>query len=1162
MKNNKKMTLKTKDEKRRLAFEKRNVKKEQNLAHYGAEGGSALVMAKTADFNRRFIAAVLALVFAISCLVIGVNFAGRADDSEATEIVDGYAMHTKADNGLALSKGLKSNRDGTYDIRLEAYSIGTTKTYTEQIPTDYVLIADQSGSMSTNDVPTGYNNGTTKNWKVSDGANAYYYKETDANGVDHYYRVYRKYGDMYEYHAPDTVYTGNCIGNLSWFQREQVQDLGAASEYYYNPALDTSDMKTGVSTDNRMYPVLVSSQGAALSYWIRFRFTDINGTTYALKYPDNPYYKSPTGGLFGPGDWWGPVPYNSKGLLVGANNACKALSGNNNERYTYGEFLGITTGMYVRQVLFSRHNDYSQLAYRDDNGVEHLLIDATYCNSNGTPIGGACGANGVPSQNHTSTTEAYWNGTLYTASGMTTRLNALKAAMNEFINTVADQQNEDGSKPNHRVAIVGFAGEDSNNTELLTGINLDTSASNKTGYRYFRNETTTQRYKEALLDVTDSVQLQKLRNAVQALDSNGGTEGQYGFYMAKNILDQRELTKFTTKGNKVVDRLTIVVYFTDGTPGNYENDNQYAYGNEVIDAAHQIKTDSKIPNAEIYSIGTFGFADSEPLVYEKYTGNNDEYKFDPDYVKTLSGTWNSGYMYRLWLRNTQGYGDVASDTVYDYMRTITTEYKGATQFVDPSWYGTGTKSDNGNYLNMVDRVRGDPDPNGLRRYFLCTDLSALSRVFTTIGSEQSGASTTVDLNDGYLYDELSTFFSRDELAQDDLLVETFKPNYGANDKIQSWTQTDSSGVEARWNDEKTGVTVTGFNYSDHYVSKTAPNPEKVRLTIRGVKTIITGSEFPSNNNNSGIYAKDEPVAVAAFPIPKTSRYKYTLQTTGANTKPDVTVKFKLTNGAELVNGETYGDLYFTGGYATWPDAENGSTIIFEDVPDNYILKAVVENRDTSGAYTYTLTVNGADKEFSAQDDEKPIDVTHRDSIIKVNSVANSRTVTIKEAVDNSAYASESDKFTPTVYLVPTGDVSVLSDTQRYGTWTLVEGTDYYTTDTVRAIQADSDDRIDLTIPAGWKLIVDQGSQNNYNVLEKNYTPENGNATQFSNGEEITINDNTTIVITNTRPSIPVEGINNSFNHNWIIYILVGITAIAVIAGGIYLWKNKDEFVEE
>ena len=82
MKNNKKMTHMTKNEKRRLAFEKRNVKKEQNLARYGADGGSALVMAKTTDFNHRLLAALLALVFVLTTLVVGVNIFTRAEEYE------------------------------------------------------------------------------------------------------------------------------------------------------------------------------------------------------------------------------------------------------------------------------------------------------------------------------------------------------------------------------------------------------------------------------------------------------------------------------------------------------------------------------------------------------------------------------------------------------------------------------------------------------------------------------------------------------------------------------------------------------------------------------------------------------------------------------------------------------------------------------------------------------------------------------------------------------------------------------------------------------------------------------------------------------------------------------------------------------------------------
>ncbi len=790
--------------------------------------------------KKRLLSLVLCLVMVFSLFPM-IDAPVFAADENGTITNPAPAQDTSGN--LHLTKNLAPGANGTYDITMESWATGEVKThvYNEQIPTDYVLIADQSGSMSTNDVPTGYNDGTTKNWKVSDGANAYYYKETDANGVDHYYRVYRKYGDMFQYHARDTVYSGSCVSNLSWFQRESDQDLGKASQYYYNPSLDNSGSRVGSATDNRFYPVTVSAKGGVGYYGIRFRFTDVNGTSNYLRYPDQPYYKSPTGGLFGPGDTWG--------LLFGydfCNSTCKGLTRNDSTQYTYGKILSANTGMYVRQVLFTRHVDYSQLAYRDDNGVEHLLIDATYCNSSGTPVGGACGANGVPSGNHTSTTEAYWNGTLYSATGKTTtRLNALKQAMNEFVNTVAAQQNDDGSKPNHRVAIVGFAGGSDSNTELLTGINLDTSASNKTGIRYSRLDTDD--YKEALLDVTDSGQLQKLKNAVQALDASGGTEGQYGFYMAKNILDQRELTKFTTKGNKEVDRLTIVVYFTDGTPGNYDNDNQYAYGNEVVDAAHQLKTDTKVPNVEIYSIGTFGFADSEPLVYEKYTGNNDEYKFDPDYVKTLPGTWNSGYMYRLWLRNTQGYGDVATDTVYDYMRTITTEYPNATKFVDASWYGTGTKSDSGVYTNMVQRVRGDS--NGLRRYFLATDLSGLSRVFTTIGSEEASSSSTVTLNDqATLQDKVNlTYFDVANASTEAYTVVANKDGTFGTSKVQT--------LNAPLDKDTGVVTVSGFDYSTKYVTS-LQDGEKLVVKIKGLTAKQPGTNMPSNDGNAFIKAKD------------------------------------------------------------------------------------------------------------------------------------------------------------------------------------------------------------------------------------------------------------------------------------------------------------------
>ena len=55
---------------------------------------------------------------------------------------------TATDNGLELSKTAKANDDGTYTIRMEAYTTGTVISSTKTIPVDIVLVLDQSGSMA------------------------------------------------------------------------------------------------------------------------------------------------------------------------------------------------------------------------------------------------------------------------------------------------------------------------------------------------------------------------------------------------------------------------------------------------------------------------------------------------------------------------------------------------------------------------------------------------------------------------------------------------------------------------------------------------------------------------------------------------------------------------------------------------------------------------------------------------------------------------------------------------------------------------------------------------------------------------------------------------------------------------------------------------------
>ena len=63
-----------------------------------------------------------------------------------------YADDPPAGSGMKISKTATANKDGSYTIMLEAFATGsqTTSTQTEDVPTDIILVLDQSGSMEDN----------------------------------------------------------------------------------------------------------------------------------------------------------------------------------------------------------------------------------------------------------------------------------------------------------------------------------------------------------------------------------------------------------------------------------------------------------------------------------------------------------------------------------------------------------------------------------------------------------------------------------------------------------------------------------------------------------------------------------------------------------------------------------------------------------------------------------------------------------------------------------------------------------------------------------------------------------------------------------------------------------------------------------------------------
>lgn len=60
---------------------------------------------------------------------------------------EGETKSGSGDNGMKISKTATANKDGSYTITLEAFATGEKTTQTTDVPTDIVLVLDQSGSM-------------------------------------------------------------------------------------------------------------------------------------------------------------------------------------------------------------------------------------------------------------------------------------------------------------------------------------------------------------------------------------------------------------------------------------------------------------------------------------------------------------------------------------------------------------------------------------------------------------------------------------------------------------------------------------------------------------------------------------------------------------------------------------------------------------------------------------------------------------------------------------------------------------------------------------------------------------------------------------------------------------------------------------------------------
>lgn len=184
---------------------------------------------------------------------------------------------------------------------------------------------------------------------------------------------------------------------------------------------------------------------------------------------------------------------------------------------------------------------------------------------------GQCqGKSGMPLTPKTSSADTA--GTQFYTYSKLTKMNALKTAVNSFIDGVAEKS------PDSKVAVVKFAGykRDSDGNDFYQ----------KDGYTYNYTQIVKQ------LTTADVAGANVLKAAVNSFEAAGATSADYGMQHAKTIID----------GAKDDGRQKVVVMFTDGEPTHSSGGDFNTVANAAISNSKSIK-DAK---ATVYTIGCFG----------------------------------------------------------------------------------------------------------------------------------------------------------------------------------------------------------------------------------------------------------------------------------------------------------------------------------------------------------------------------------------------------------------------------------------------------------------------------------------------------------------------------------------------------------------------------
>lgn len=255
------------------------------------------------------------------------------------------------------------------------------------------------------------------------------------------------------------------------------------------------------------------------------------------------------------------------------------------KEYKKSDFGFLSDTLYYKYTDNNYYPVYYDWDYNLTDGFKYVLY---FYDSRNTVHYLTSDGNLADSPTYLSEDQTLYTGVLYKLT-RPSKMNVLKSAVNDFIDTVADDASK--NSVDHQIAIVKFAGtmkHEVGNDKYNEGL-----------YSYNYSQTVV-----GLTSVSENVNT--LKQKVSELTPGGATAADYGMQLANGLLS-----------NPQEGRKQIVVMFTDGEPNHGDGfDSEVA--NDAISAAKAMK-DRKVT---VYTIGAIQDPSDNVKNFLDYTSSN------------------------------------------------------------------------------------------------------------------------------------------------------------------------------------------------------------------------------------------------------------------------------------------------------------------------------------------------------------------------------------------------------------------------------------------------------------------------------------------------------------------------------------------------------------